>query len=326
MCKWLRLYVGVPALIALDSSVAQAGVTTFTPTFTSIVTAQAGGINTNSPLDSQSNNTGAALTARSDYAYPDPLLGSSSAGSFSSAQAGALHVSAGANASVNAPAFTQYGASGNARAVAAYSDRFIVHSLNQLDGKRGTMTVAIGIDGTLNGGGDGLPIGGGSTGGWSGTSWWQVSAQISSTNNEAGYGGAYQIFGNNLSANQAGSSETGPNTFGNQYLTFDFIFGSSIYINLKAETSATSRVNNNFFSASSYGSSFTADLSHTVSWGGITEMRDANGTLIRNFNALSDATSYNYAEAYLAPVPLPPSIWLFGTTLLGFLGLKSRRN
>ena len=326
MRNFCSLCVWISTLLTLGSSAVQAKPLPFTPTFTSIVNARAGGINTNSPLDSRSNNTGAPLIARSDYTYPDSLLGSSSAGSFSSAEAGALHVSAEASAGVNAPRNTQYVTTGNANAVAAYSDRFIVHSLNQLDGARGTMTVALGIDGTLTGGGDGSPIGSGSNGGWSGTSWWQVSAQISSTFNEGGYGGIHQIFGHNLSANQAGSSQTGPNTFGDQYLTFDFIFGSSIYINLRAEVSASSGASNNFHSASSYASSFSADLSHTVSWGGITDIRDANGNLVSSYSALSDATGYNYAQAYVAPVPLPSSIWLFGTGILGFLGLKSRKH
>lgn len=318
----------VSTFLFLSAGTSDALASTFSPTLFSSVRAQSGGINSNSPLDSRSSSFGTLLTARSDYAYQDSLLGSASASSSAFAEIGALHVSAASNSSVSAPVSTQYVAGSNSGAVASIGDRFIIHSASQTDGSKGTMTIAIGIDGTVTGAGDNTNsiIGPGHTGGWNGTAWWQVQAQISSTKNEGGYGGTLQTFGDSFTENQSGvPHHSGPSTFGLQYLTFDFIFGSSIYTNLRAETFASSGASNDFFAPSSFSSAFLADLSHTISWRGITNVLDANGNPVNNYTALSDVSGFNYAQGY-SSVPLPASMWTFFAGLLALIFPKTRRS
>jgi hypothetical protein len=71
--------------------------------------------------------------------------------------------------------------------------------------------------------------------------------------------------------------------------------------------------------------SSTVDLGHTIRWAGISEVRDVNGSLISDFNALSSSSGFNYANAYVA-APIPGAVWLFGTGILGLLGLRRRGN
>jgi len=49
-------------------------------------------------------------------------------------------------------------------------------------------------------------------------------------------------------------------------------------------------------------------------------------TYISKFNLFYYPTIEFQGTLQSTPVPVPPSIWLFGTTLLGFFGLKHRKN
>lgn len=62
-----------------------------------------------------------------------------------------------------------------------------------------------------------------------------------------------------------------------------------------------------------------ADLSHTIAWGGISDLRDENGQLINGFTALSASSGYDYVNAFPSAVPEPTSaaLTLAGLALLG---------
>ena len=68
-----------------------------------------------------------------------------------------------------------------------------------------------------------------------------------------------------------------------------------------------------------------ADLSSTVSWGGISNVLDADGNAVASFSAFNLDGDVDYATAF-NPVPIPAAAWLFGTGLLGLIGLARRQN
>lgn len=68
-----------------------------------------------------------------------------------------------------------------------------------------------------------------------------------------------------------------------------------------------------------------ADLGNTIAWGGITELRDANGQLITDFSAISATSGFDYRNAYVSAVPIPAAVWLFGSGLLGLIGVARRK-
>lgn len=66
----------------------------------------------------------------------------------------------------------------------------------------------------------------------------------------------------------------------------------------------------------------TADYAHSLLWGGISSVTDANGNPIVLSSALGE-TGFNYMNA--AVVPIPSTVWLFGSGLLGLVGVARRR-
>ena len=76
----------------------------------------------------------------------------------------------------------------------------------------------------------------------------------------------------------------------------------------------------------SYGGSAFAtgisNLSHTVAWGGIAELRDPNGLLVTDFSAPSASNGFDYRYAYVTAVPEAPASALLA---LGLGTLWARR-
>ena len=42
-------------------------------------------------------------------------------------------------------------------------------------------------------------------------------------------------------------------------------------------------------------------------------------------SAVDDATSHHIAGPDISPIPIPGAIWLFGTAIMGFVSMNSRR-
>jgi len=70
------------------------------------------------------------------------------------------------------------------------------------------------------------------------------------------------------------------------------------------------------------GAEQTADFSHTLLWGGISSVTDVNGNPVALNSALGQ-TGFNYLNA--AVVPIPAAAWLFGSGLLGLIGMARRK-
>lgn len=65
----------------------------------------------------------------------------------------------------------------------------------------------------------------------------------------------------------------------------------------------------------------TADYAHSMLWGSISSVTDVNGKPIVLSSALGE-TGFNYMNA---AVPVPAAVWLFGSGLLGLIGVARRR-
>ena len=64
-----------------------------------------------------------------------------------------------------------------------------------------------------------------------------------------------------------------------------------------------------------------ADMGHSIAWGGITELRDANGQLVADYSAVSATSGFDYRSAYVSAVPEPGT----GALLLTGLAWLARR-
>ncbi len=72
------------------------------------------------------------------------------------------------------------------------------------------------------------------------------------------------------------------------------------------------------------GRTANLDYSHTLVWGGVTVTDFTYGNVVNFTN--SSTSGFNYADAYGSSIPVPAAIWLFGTGLIGLLGLRRRGN
>jgi hypothetical protein len=70
----------------------------------------------------------------------------------------------------------------------------------------------------------------------------------------------------------------------------------------------------------------TADFGNTLTWGGITNVRDVNGNLVEDFRVISESGfDYRYPYPEANPVPEPASLTLLASGALCAAGLGWRR-
>jgi len=69
----------------------------------------------------------------------------------------------------------------------------------------------------------------------------------------------------------------------------------------------------------------SADYLHTLLWNGMTVSTSSfGGTSVPSYTALSASSGFDYSLP--AAVPVPAAVWLFGSALLGLIGINRRRN
>lgn len=68
-----------------------------------------------------------------------------------------------------------------------------------------------------------------------------------------------------------------------------------------------------------------ADLGSTIAWAGITSLKDGDGNPITDFSAVSDVSGFDYRQAYVSAVPLPPAAILLAPALAGLLAWRGER-
>lgn len=64
-----------------------------------------------------------------------------------------------------------------------------------------------------------------------------------------------------------------------------------------------------------------ADFTNTVTWGGISSVKLADGTVVTDWTT-SSGSGFDYGSASV--IPLPPAAWLLGSALAGMAGLRRR--
>ena len=113
-----------------------------------------------------------------------------------------------------------------------------------------------------------------------------------------------------------GFTSTGDINGGTYYVNFDFSYNLPIQVIVALNTSVSAR---------STGTA-SALFGNTLEWGGITELRDSGGNLITNFS-IASGSSVDWTQAVSAPaaIPVPAAVWLFGSGLIGLIGMARRK-
>ncbi|HVN40722.1 MAG TPA: PEP-CTERM sorting domain-containing protein [Myxococcota bacterium] len=194
------------------------------------------------------------------------------------------------------------GASGNA--TAEFSDQFTIMAPG-LAGTTGTLTVAFGLASFVN-------VDGGVGSGCSGAS--QVGYGINASLTGGGHG---QLI-------QSGTWTDYP-CFGTHTFTGtppgSFSFTGTVFFGAPAGLTVILSANSNESWLDTFSGAATAegDFAHTLTWGGFTQVRDANGNLVTNYTLTSDSgTDWSKPVA----VPEPATISLVAT---GLVALGARR-
>ena len=120
-----------------------------------------------------------------------------------------------------------------------------------------------------------------------------------------------------------GCVRSGPT--GMQTISFPMVNnGGLLQLDMRGWASAGTSVN---LSIGQVSADSWSDLGHTIAWGGITEVRDANNQLVSNFSAISASSGFDYRNAYVSAVPeLPaPALAVLGLGLMGLVSLRRRR-
>ena len=224
-----------------------------------------------------------------------------------------IHLTAVATAQVFSPG-PKANVYSSAEARGGFSDQFTVSAPGLL-GTAGTMTVAFVISGAPSHSGGPVPNLDGQ--GWGSIMSWKAAFNL------LGNDHAVRWEGNRSYSLDAFNSVTdGTANFGTQSFTLPIVFGERLDLSfsgtVEARAGASSTIAGVAATLDAFGS---MDLGNTIAWGGITDLRDANGVAVTAFDAISGDTGFNYAQAYVA-VPEPGA---FAMVVAGVLVLVARR-
>lgn len=214
------------------------------------------------------------------------------------AYVGALHVSSLARASV--------GTDAQANTHAQWSDAFQMVSAGHA-GERGTFTAAVGVQGGLLAEITGLS--------YADT---YVVANFYVNTGADGGNVSVQGGGRRTVGYDTGSTSSGQESFSLYFDNLPFIFGQDIAITLRLATTSATRT---------FGTSQAraeADYGHTMTWSGLSNVRDAAGNLLTNFTAISAGSGFDFANP--TPVPEPGSAALLALGLFGIGGWMRRKS
>jgi hypothetical protein len=214
---------------------------------------------------------------------------------WASADPGGVHLTAVATAQVFSPGPTATVYS-SAEARGGFTDRFAVNAPG-LAGTAGSVTVALVISGapTLSGGPASVPDGQG----WGTASSWKVNFSLLANGDGVNWEGR-----RSYGFEPSGSTTDGTAMFGTQPFTIPFVFGAPLDVAFFGVVEARAGASSTIPGAAATLDSFALlDLGNTIAWGGIVDLRDANGAPVTNFSATSADTGFDYAHAYAVPEP-----------------------
>jgi hypothetical protein len=298
-------------------------------TLTTTAIANTYSTNTSNP----SSQTGAAsISATSATSVVEPnMTGHSSSKAFGVASAGSVRSFAqtDAIASTSSSALTL---GGTASASAVMQDSFIVVAGNCVTctaGSTGTLTFSVLTSGSIGGNGllqtTGNP--GYAGGNWAASGDWGASGSLNTLGaGSTGFGNTSFTSTGSFSRDYTGNSNT-TGSFGQIVRTVGFVFGGTNQLRLESSAYANASAGVVVYGAGGSAESsadFTTDFSHTLAWGGITEIKDSSGTVVTGFTAVSAASNFDYAKAYVTAVP-EPETYVMLLAGLGVMGGVARR-
>jgi hypothetical protein len=204
-------------------------------------------------------------------------------------------------------------------------------------GRKGFVTFAMGVDGsnffgsgsnTVDGPGE---DGAGGLSGWSVSGSWSVDMRVNAGYIPGTVDPTSASYAGGQGRSQTHTSQpvlSGTGSFAMREFTVAFLFGRAIDVHLDGYVSASSGASAFVgsppgFTTATGVSSFKTDLFHTISWGGIREVRDATGQPISGWTAHSSDTGFNYALPYVSAVP-EPSPWVLMLAGMAVLALRRR--
>lgn len=332
MC-WRRGLAGF-VVLAAASSVA------WSADFFASVSSASGNINVSGPTndDARRNSGGVQASSSSQSTENNP-------GGFSSGVSNAMSNASGSSSPGGMRLLTQAGvtmlstnggaAGGQATASAdtSVNDSFVLLAsgctvaANCADGAFGSMQFSIRFDGGFVGGGSystSTPEGG--NGGYRLLGEWNSAGAVGTDIDRSEWLRGEHSYNDQRGIPQVSSTGGGA---GLQTFVMNFTFGSTVSLQMSAH--AVSQVGAFFdFYASQGGTGgssadvgYATDLSHTIAWNGISEVRDASGALVTAFRAVSADSGYDYANGFAAPVPEPQTWALLAAGL--FVVLRCKR-
>lgn len=239
-----------------------------------------------------------SIGTSTDGVFADP-------NAFAMSQGGAVRAYAGASAAVATLVGGILNGQSSAGSTASLDDAFLIAAGGVAPGTFGTITYSIILSGTTGGGGSS------NNGAWSGSTFWRGSVVLNGISfvREQSY---FEDSGGQVVLSGTGS-------FGVYTLTAAVTIGSNASVTLRAEAEASTAATTNGVGAGNASSVFTSNLGSTLRWGGISELRLSDGTVVTNFSALSADTGFDYRYA---AVPEPHVLALLA---LSGTGLAARR-
>lgn len=257
--------------------------------------------------------------------YPHSVTGSSLAYTYATAwslvQTAGIHLDAWSTSSAHGGDTRGYS---EATASGSFSDQFPLNSPSVVAGSSGVATVAFLVSGSLQNSFWG-PDATGNNWLW-GRSNAQWRAGFILRDAAANQGPQWEGF--QWQSDLNGTSELMGNAVPGTFLfTMPVVFGQLLNLQIYGTVLANSSTQNSYATTniSVVDATGRASLGNTIAWGGIVDLRDANGALITDFSALSATSGFDYANAYVSAVPVPTAAWLFGTGLLGLVGMAQRK-